>query len=165
MGNHLIYDTDQDITWYDYTRLRNNWYNQMSWADNLTVTMPNGRIFTDWGLPTTPGTPLSLAVYIGVTGVYTNEGEMGHLYYDELGNVANVGWVNMNRGPFTNLVVLDPELMRPITDYWSGSEYAAEPRRAWYFDFGRYGIEGTCQKYVFDVLYSYDLPAMVVHFR
>jgi hypothetical protein len=55
---------------------------------------------------------------------YINEGEMGHLYYDELDNVA--GSPLTNWGPFNNLL---------RWWYWSGSSYAANTGKAWCFYF------------------------------
>jgi hypothetical protein len=55
LGNHLIYDKDLNITWYDFTKSQDNWNNQVSWAQNLTVNLADGRSFTGWRLPTTSG--------------------------------------------------------------------------------------------------------------
>jgi hypothetical protein len=119
LGNHLIYDTDLNITWYDYTSSYATWYNQMFWAENLTVTMADGRSFTDWRLPTTPGT---------IDG-YTNQGEMGHLCYDELSNAAG-----SNNVSFTNL---------QYYYYWSGSDFPLNTYFAWRFLFdGSQGLSG-----------------------
>jgi hypothetical protein len=120
LGKHLIYDTGADITWYDYTYGNPPWGVEIAWAENLTVTMADGRSFTDWRLPTTPGT----------TSGYTNEGEMGHLYYDELGNVAG----GTNKGPFTNL---------QNYRYWFGTSAPAfAGNHAWYFEFVGSGYQG-----------------------
>ena len=37
LGNRLIYDSDLNITWYDYTKSYDTWQNQMNWASALTV--------------------------------------------------------------------------------------------------------------------------------
>lgn len=91
-GAKLIYDTDLDITWYDYADQSSsslNWGSALGWAANLSVTA-NGTVYTGWRLPTTvPGDG------------NVNLGEMGHLYYDELHNSA--GWLT-NQGPFTTLL-------------------------------------------------------------
>jgi hypothetical protein len=50
---------------------------------------------------------------------------MGHLYYTELGNLA-LGPLT-NTGPFSNVV---------LSNYWSGTEDAADPaNNAWAFSF------------------------------
>jgi hypothetical protein len=116
-GGGLIYDTDLNITWLqepNNTALQ--WVSARAWAENLAV----GGV-TGWRLPTTPGT--------GTTASFTDEGEMGHLYYNELGNVAHGPLVN--KGPFENLK----------TDwYWSGTDYSGDAEHAahafaWGFSF------------------------------
>ena len=94
-GGGLIYDTDLNITWYDNPNYATNLYGAYAtWAAGLSV----GGV-TDWRLPTTPGT---------VTGI-TSEGEMGHLFYTELGNLTGYSGTGepiglfTNKGPFTNL--------------------------------------------------------------
>lgn len=72
-AQQLIYDDVLDITWYDYTCGAQNWSNAMFWAEHMSLTF-EGAVYDDWRLPTTPGTML---------GAYADEGEMGHLYYDE----------------------------------------------------------------------------------
>lgn len=85
-GKGLIYDTDLNITWYDnpnYNTGMLDYY--VTWVNGLVVEGVSG-----WRLPTTPGTG---------TG-YINEGELGHLFYSELGNSAGA---LTNKGPFSNL--------------------------------------------------------------
>lgn len=85
-GGGLVYDTDLNITWYVNPNYDTHVYGDYAaWAAGLNV----GGV-TGWRLPTTPGT---------TTGI-TNEGEMGHLFYDELGNSPGSF---TNKGPFTNL--------------------------------------------------------------
>ena len=94
-GGGLVYDTDLNITWYANPNYDTHVYGDYAaWAAGLNV----GGV-TGWRLPTTPGT---------TTGI-TNEGEMGHLFYDELKNPVvpdGVGGFKgsfTNKGPFTNL--------------------------------------------------------------
>ena len=85
-GNSLIYDTDLNITWYDSPNYDTHVYGDyVIWAQGLAV----GGV-TGWRLPTTPGSN---------TG-FVNEGELGHLFYNELGN-SQGGLIN--KGPFKNL--------------------------------------------------------------
>ncbi len=119
LGNQLIYDSDFNITWYDYTYSYTNysqtsWDNALSWADSLTVTL-NGIVYDDWRLPTIiinqdPPT-------YGYDGTHTygfniTNSEMGHLFYSELenkayyatdGNYPQPGWGLTNTGDFQHL--------------------------------------------------------------
>ncbi len=146
----LIYDTDFDITWYDYSKGAQSWYNQVNWASGLSVDF-GGAILDDWHLPRTvynASFPLS---YDGTTtyGYNNTSSDMGHLFYTELGNQGYYNtsggelgcpWVNgwydclTNTGDFQNLVA---------SGYWSslGSEYTA-----WLFDTGT-GRQDTGYKY------------------
>ncbi|MHB8766299.1 MAG: PEP-CTERM sorting domain-containing protein [Deferrisomatales bacterium] len=110
----LVYDTDLNITWYDAPQIAMNWYDSMAWAQGLNVGGVAG-----WRLPATPGT----------TYDYTNEGEMGHLYYDELLNASGQVSGNSitNKGPFTHL---GPGV------YFSATEVPLFPDNVWYFNFG-----------------------------
>jgi hypothetical protein len=108
-GGVMYYDPNLNITWL--TEPNNtllNWGQAMNWVSDLTV---DG--ITGWRLPTTPGTTLG----------FTDEGEMGYLYYDELGN--GPGGLS-NKGPFTDL--------QPVV-YWYGTEFSPYPGIAWYFSF------------------------------
>lgn len=114
-GGGLIYDPELDITWYDAALVGRNWSDANTWAASLTV---GNTTAGTWRLPTTPG----------VTDGLTKEGEMGHLYYDELSKPQN-GPLG-NTSPFTNL--------GPYP-YWSGTEYITGG--AWVFDFSK-GTQG-----------------------
>jgi hypothetical protein len=75
----------------------------VSWAASLTV---HDTVAGSWQLPSTT---------YGVDYAYDTDGsngEMSHLYYTELGNVADGGLAN--KGPFTNL---------KAADYWSGTTW------------------------------------------
>ena len=135
LGNQLIYDSDLNITWYDYLKSYNTWYNQMNWASALTVNF-GGTIFDDWRLPATVDGPYVFG-YDGTTtaGFHITSSEMGHLFYTELGNVAycstsgscpQSGWGLTNKGDFQNLIA---------NNYWSGTEKAEDPIYAWEFAF------------------------------
>ncbi len=115
-GCGLIYDADLNITWYDTPSTSfggGNWDAAMTWVAGLKVGGVSG-----WRLPTTPG------------GTYPEYlGEMGHLYYDELKNVA--GGPLTNLGPFINL---------QGCDYWTGTEYDQNSAWDFYFHVGGGGI-------------------------
>lgn len=153
---NLIWDDDNNgnsVVWLDYTNTVTTWANQVAWAGNLdsaltynidaqySVTYDD----TVWRLPST------------VDGVYTYEydgtttagynittSEMGHLYYEELGNLGvydtsgsfQSGYGLTNTGDFENLVA---------DWYWSGTEYAFNTSGAWgfsmYIGLQNYGIK------------------------
>jgi len=86
--HNLIYDTDQELVWFDYQNSHDTWTDQRDWASALggsfTVTL-NPLYETDidwstgWRLPTAGDEP---------QGGYEQNSEMGHLYYQGLGNPA-----------------------------------------------------------------------------
>ena len=105
LGNRLIYDSDLDITWYDYTNDYDTWQNQMDWAGALYVDF-GGTHYTDWRLPTTVD-GYQVYGYDGTTteGYNITSSEMGHLFYTELGNKGFVcdqrylssAWLGINQ--------------------------------------------------------------------
>ncbi|MEW6600970.1 MAG: hypothetical protein AB1499_08360, partial [Nitrospirota bacterium] len=95
-GNRLIYDSDFNITWYDYTHSTADWNSQMGWASALTVNF-GGIIYDDWRLPTA----LNQTGTGPCNGYNCTGSEMGHLYYTELGNIAGGGL--SNKGDFQHL--------------------------------------------------------------
>ena len=131
---NLIYDSDLDITWLDYTKGPTSWVSQVAWAGGLSLTV-NGSTYDDWRLPSTVDGQYVWG-YDGTTtaGYNITNSEMGHLYYTELGNkgyqatdgsIPQPGWGLADTGPFTNLIA---------SFYWSGTEYANNPNNAWNFN-------------------------------
>lgn len=139
-GFQLIYDSDLDITWYDFTKSPDMWQNQVDWADALSITFGDND-YDDWRLPTV----VDGAQVYGDDGTTTaghniTTSELGHLYYTELGNDgwhdtsgANTGcsgsapWCLTNTGDFQDL--------NPLA-YWSGTGYSADPDYAWFHGLG-----------------------------
>jgi hypothetical protein len=126
-GGGLIYDDDLNITWLQDANYAmsseyapNNgwmiWSEAMTWASNLDY-----QGYIDWRLPT--------AVNQNGTGPcegYNCTGsEMGHLYYTELGNLANEQL--SKTGPFSNI--------QPYY-YWSSTEYSTYDSWAFHFNGG-----------------------------
>ncbi len=143
---NLIYDPHFDITWYDFTTdTTDTWQNQVSWASGLSVNF-GGDIFDDWRLPTTVDGP-NVFGYDGTTTIGYNitNGEMGHLFYTELGNLGTYdtsgnlqsGYGLNNTGDFQNL---QPRV------YWYGTENASITGDAWVFNLSR-GSQATGPKY------------------
>jgi hypothetical protein len=114
-GGGMIYDSDLNITWLKDAGMggMKNWYDAMIWADNL-----NYGGYDNWRLPTT-----SEIIDVG----YVNVGEMGHLFYTELGNS---GGTLTNSGPFTNLGTNGYGSI-----YWTSTTYSSNPDFAWLFYF------------------------------
>lgn len=98
-GNQLIYDTDLNITWYDFTHAAVTWANQDAWASDLSVTFGT-LTYTDWRLPTTL-VPDSNCTEAQSTGYDCTGSEFGHLWYSELGGTQGVPLTST--GVFLNL--------------------------------------------------------------
>lgn len=148
------YDSDRNITWLadaNYAQTsgfdadgRMVWAAAMSWAAALD---PYGSGITGWRLPavTDTGTPGCTGIaYSGTDcgyNVNTATGEMAHMFYDELGNLAQYTtggvqrpphspggllWGLVNEGPFSNLI---------DSRYWTSTDYAPNNKFAWQFYF------------------------------
>jgi hypothetical protein len=145
-GGGLIYDTDLNITWYDFTWAGEDqgWADAMGWAASLTVGGVSG-----WRLPSTVDGALSIPWgYDGTTtsGYNITTSEMGHLFYTGLGNKGSFDTsgnertdfydpitgeiVVQNKSPFLNLNLGD--IWYPAL-YWSGTEFALNLDGAWAF--------------------------------
>ena len=132
-GGGLIYDDTRNITWLQDANMARSmgWSKDglmtaseaMKWAEDLVY-----QGYTDWRLPDARNPDKSHPKY----GWKRHTSEMGHLFYDELGNSATMKIDDRsglkNKGPFVNL--------QPFR-YWSGTEYLKPPGFFWwYFDFG-----------------------------
>ena len=141
---NLIYDDDLQITWLDYTHAEANHNEQQRWAASLnspgqlSYSYFSGIIISgsdNWRLPSTIDGYLEYG-YNGTTtsGYNISTSEMGHLYYNELKNLAyldtngspQVGTGLENMGLFNNL---------REDEYWSDTVYAFFPNTAWEFGF------------------------------
>jgi hypothetical protein len=158
-GNGLIYDSDQNITWLQDANLAAtenfgvsgiesgsyigfmSWNTAEAWIEAMNTADYKG--YNNWRLPTTVDGPCVVWGYDGTTtaGYNITTSEMGYMYYVNLGNKGLVatdgtdpqpGWGLNNVGPFINL---------QSYDYWSGTEYSANPGLAWDFLF-YYGLQG-----------------------
>ena len=81
-GGRLIYDPNTDLTWYQppYSSAGYVWNDALTWAANLNI----GGV-TGWQLPSiAPLTPAD----IDAGTSYSDSGQLGYLWYDELGNQA-----------------------------------------------------------------------------
>ena len=130
----MVYDTVQNITWLQNWNTNGpmDWTTANNWANNLVY---GG--FDDWRLPTTnttvssncdsnfnPGGGFPLQYF----GNNCTGSEMGHMFYTEFGATAGnsilTGSNAANLALFTNV---------QSNLYWSGTEYAPLPGRAWDF--------------------------------
>ena len=134
-GGRLVYDPNSNLTWYQppYSSAGGVWNDALNWAANLTI----GGV-TGWQLPSiAPLTPADLDA--GATNY--DEGQLGNLWYNELGN--QYSGTSINAGPF------DPTLFQPrpygeASAVWTsaGPYYAHLSTFSVYFDLhaGTYGM-------------------------
>ena len=130
LGGLAVYDSDFNITWLadaNYagtsgyaTAGSMTWSQANAWAAGLTVDGING-----WRLPTS-----DTCLDYNCTG-----SEMGHLFYTELGGVANYSILTMHNA---NLALFQHV---QSGSYWSATEYAPNTNYAWHFDFD-FGAQG-----------------------
>lgn len=131
LGNRLIYDTDFDITWYDYTNYVGFWQDTMDWASGLSVTF-GGNIYEDWRLPSALNQDGS-----GPCTVYNcTESEMGHLYYIELGNMGYLDTSGNQTACYHSNCLSntgDFQDLKPY-NYWTSTPYAPYPNTGCAFE-------------------------------
>jgi len=153
---NLIWDDDNNgnsVIWFDYTKIADTLVNQMAWTDSLddllTYNIETQYSVTwesDWRLGNTvdgvyvhgyEGDPDNDGVYSYTAGYNLANSEMGHLFYEELGNLGH--W---NTDGSLNTFPPFPYFLQQTGDFdnlravpfWSGTEFTAEPSDAWYFN-------------------------------
>lgn len=104
-----FYDTDLDITWLRDANVNGaqDWDTQVAWAANFSF---GG--YSDWRLPTAD---------ISCSNSDCTSGEIGHLYFVELGNVG--GTSPVNTGGFQNV----------LGRYWSGTHLTSADAYVFFF--------------------------------
>lgn len=131
-GNGMIYDDDLNITWlqdFHYGGVAANWNDANTWAESLVF---GG--FDDWRLPSTPQmdpTCASVNTIDNLTYQDCTGGEMGHLYYEELGNSYAPDFINQisnDYGPF----IFDVRVQS--TGFWTSTRF--DPTLDWPTDTG-----------------------------
>ncbi len=168
----LIYEGDlggSGLVWLDYSNGVNTWNDQVTWAallgGSLTVTIdPAYTTSIDfnkgWRLPDTDDSLIDMDAPFGYKGPDTSgyydyfygynmvNMELGHLYYESLGNKGywakngdhpQSGYGLTQTGDFENLVA---------SKYWSQTDYHSS--NAWYFDFEK-GIQFVDPKSFSDI--------------
>jgi hypothetical protein len=78
LGHNLVYDTDLDITWYDFSHFSPEYNDAVIWVDQLSVRVSTIE-FTDWRLP-------SILEGKGSNSGSPHYTEVEHLYLVELPN-------------------------------------------------------------------------------
>ena len=164
----LIWDDDNNgnsLIWLDYTNGPDTWANQMySWARDLdgaltyhinptyTVTWSDDA----WRLPTTAG-GYTYDSAPAVLGYNVTSSEMGHLYYEELGNLGKndisgnpqSGYGLTKTGDFDHLVA---------GTYFSSTEYPRWSHAVWEFDMSDGNqLIGSTMDYTYHYIPQYAL--------
>lgn len=163
------YDEDADLTWLaDAGIISGNWSDANAWATNLNIAG-----ITGWRLPM-PKHPDSGCTYqrdlLGSDeiidtswGWNCTSGEMGHLFYIELGGAAGSPIAvthNTNYDLFSNIQ------SDTYSYYWTGAEYLPNPdgNTAWGFGTGRdggyLGNDSKDANYYAWAVYSGDVSAV-----
>ncbi len=154
---NLIWDDDNNgnsVVWLDYRNARANWSAQNTWATGLAGSLTyniNSEYSVSWDdaawrLGSTVDDiwvygyegPDNNGSYNYTAGYNLANSEMGHLFYEELGNLGyrdtsgdypQKDWGLENTGDFENLIA---------SWYWSSTVYAnySYSDNAWYFGMG-----------------------------
>lgn len=140
-GGGLIYDTDFNITWladarYAQTAGLMSWSNAMTWVDQLEYAG-----YDDWRLPTARNAAGALPTNGPGNAINHNGSELGHLFYDELGGIANESIfmsVDSDLSLFSNIdgwLAADKRSGAP--GYWTSDrcQLSGYTNRCWYFAF------------------------------
>lgn len=146
-GGGMIYDTTRNLTWLsdmNYARTSGHdadgymsWARATAWANNLVY---GG--FSDWRLPTLNPADTTCSANFNPGGGFPNlyfgtgctGGELSGLFVTDLGNKA--GESVLNQVGDTPEQIANLALFSNVQSiiYWSGTEYAPDPGRAWYFN-------------------------------
>ena len=143
-GGGMIYDSDLNITWLqDANYAKTSGYDadgRMSWQDAMDFAAGldyfdsvRGVTYSDWRLPRGFNSDGSVCF-----AYFCSDTELGHLYYDELGNEAGRNGGLPNLGPFLNVDQGD------FTDFWtSASGFGFGEIIAYHFSFSSHGLRAS----------------------
>ena len=146
LGGGFIFDEDLNITWlydanYSYT---SGWHSdgRMTWdeTNSFLASVNAGSIpnfgYSGWRLPITiQPDPNCSRFDMGSAGINCRLSEMAHLFYDELGGVAQSSILSSSDTDLNLFINFQPVDFNPNYVYWSGTEYAADTNKAWDFAF------------------------------
>lgn len=162
MGGQALNDTDLNVTWLANANLAATntfgvsgiaangsmtWSTAQSWVAAMNTANYLG--YNDWRLPTTLQPDASCSAQAVANGVSESAGynctgsEMGHLFYSELGGMANQSITtthNANYNLFQNV---------QSNIYWSSTQYT---NGVWIFDFSGGGEIATSKSGTFNAL-------------
>lgn len=121
----MVYDSDLNITWLKNANANGlmSWAAANIWATNLVY---GG--YSDWRLPTTLQPDASCSNSFDAGPPYGMQSNGYNCTGSELGGVADQSITathNANYNLFNNI---------QSSVYWSGTEYAPDTNRAWYFN-------------------------------
>ena len=149
LGGQMVYDTDRNITWLANANLATSedfgvrfidptGYTDADSALNWIGAMNSSNYlgFNNWRLPTTlqPDPSCGTQDGLGSRGVNCSGGEMGHLFYSELGGKANQDIATTHN---TNYSLFQNFQSQGFV-YWSGTTAGSQGRGStWEFDFGK----------------------------
>lgn len=170
LGGQAVYDIDRNITWPANANLAASnafgvtginadgsmtWPTAQSWIAAMNAANYLG--YNNWRLPTVlqPDPACSLQNGPGSYGYNCTGSEMGHLFYYELGGLAQNSITtthNANYNLFQNIRTTSTGYF-----YWSGTEYAWNTTDAWGFRFS-YGDQYANRK---DSEYNYAWPVRI----
>ena len=137
-GCGMIYDTTRNITWLANMNVNGlmNWGTATAWANNLVY---GG--FSDWRLPTLNPADTTCSSNFNPLGGFPTQyfgtgctgGELSGLFVTDLGNKANESVLNQVGDTLEQIANLALFSNVQSNFYWSGTEYARLPTRAWNF--------------------------------
>jgi hypothetical protein len=146
LGGAAVYDATTNLTWTSNANINGqmDWNTANTWANTLVLDGVSG-----WSLPTTmqPDATCEINNSSGSDGLNCTGSELGNLFYNALGGVANDSITtthNANYGLFSNF---QPSY------YWSGTEYAPNTSGAWFFGFNS-GVQSFWGKSNYSNLYA-----------
>jgi hypothetical protein len=119
------YDDQLDISWTANANINGIaiWDNHVAWAAGLDIDDVTG-----WRLPNMDvNGDNNIVDCFTATQAACMDNEYGHLFYYGAGTVFGSGITASSPGPFSNV---------QGNSYFSGTEFASDPTRAWFFSFG-----------------------------